>query len=68
MNNAQNKKLVIPAMEQELKKMLGEKDLLSDNAISTLEILVTDAPERVYQVASRFFGSELKDKIKKVIL
>ena len=53
---------------QELKKMLGEKDLLSDNAISTLEILVTDAPERVYQVASRFFGSELKDKIKKVIL
>lgn len=53
---------------EELKKVLEEKDLLSDNPDPILEILVTDAPKRVYKVAGRFFGSELKDKIKKVTL
>lgn len=53
---------------EELKNLLRKKDLLSDRATSKLEIYVTDAPERVYRVASRFFGSDLKDKIKKVTL
>lgn len=53
---------------EELKKMLEEKGLLADNPNSTLEIFVTDAPQRVFKVASRFFGKELKDKIKKVTL
>lgn len=52
----------------ELKKLLDEKDLMSDDQNPSLEVLVTDAPQRVYRVASRFFGSELKDKIKKVTL
>lgn len=53
---------------EELKKMLNEQGLLSTNLNPTLEVFVTDAPQRVYQVASRFFGSELKDKIKKIAL
>lgn len=56
-----------PTAEQ-LKKLLEEKSLLSDDQSPTLQVFVTDAPQRVYQVASRFFGSELKDKIKKVTL
>ncbi len=51
---------------EDLRLLLEEKDLLSDGANRTIEVFVTDAPQRVYEVASRFFGSELK--IKKVIL
>lgn len=53
---------------EELKKILKERDLLSKSKNPKLKFFVTDAPERVFQVASRFFGSELKDKIKKVTL
>ncbi|OGE41938.1 glutamate racemase [Candidatus Daviesbacteria bacterium RIFCSPLOWO2_01_FULL_39_12] len=52
----------------ELKKVLSEKNLLSNNPYLKYEFFVTDVPERVYQVASRFFGSDLKDKIRKVTL
>lgn len=52
----------------EVKKLLQENDLLSDGKNSSLKILVTDAPKRVNHVASRFFGEELLDKIKKVTL
>lgn len=56
-----------PTAEQ-LKKLLEEKELLSNGKKSKLEVFVTDAPERVYQVASRFFGKSLSGKIKKVSL
>ena len=52
----------------ELKNVLEKMNLLSDQTNPTHEFFVTDAPERVYEVAGRFFGSELKDKIKKVVL
>lgn len=53
---------------EELKKLLEEQGLLSQNSSPTYEFFVTDAPQRVFKVASRFFGKELKDKIKKVTL
>lgn len=60
----------------ELKKMLEENDLVSDNKRSlplrgknpTLEFFVTDAPERVLKVAGRFFGEKLNGRLKKVSL
>ncbi len=53
---------------EELKKILAENDLFAEKNVPTREFFVTDAPERVYQVAGRFFGSEIKDKIKKISL
>lgn len=53
---------------QELKNILEKNNILSDGTKVTHEFFVTDAPVRVYEVAGRFFGSELKDKIKKVTL
>lgn len=53
---------------EELKKLLVEKNLLSDGNNPKLEIYVTDAPDRVFRVASLFFGSDLKHKIKKISL
>ncbi len=53
---------------EELKKILTEKKLLSDSQSPTLEVLVTDAPEHVFRIASRFFGTNLSDKIKKITL
>lgn len=51
-----------------LKKVLSDNDLFIPNQNPSLEFYVTDAPDRVFQVASRFFGSEPGSKIKKVIL
>lgn len=51
-----------------LKERLEEAGLLSNNSNPKHEFYVTDAPERVVRVASRFFGSELGDKIRKVTL
>lgn len=53
---------------QELKKILEEKNLLSENSDPTHQFFVTDAPERVFDVAGHFFGSELRSKIRKVSL
>ncbi|MEK7617155.1 MAG: glutamate racemase [Patescibacteria group bacterium] len=53
---------------KQLKNILEKMDLLSSKNDPTYEFFVTDAPERVFEVAGRFFGSELKDKIKKVTL
>lgn len=53
---------------KELKKLLSEEDLLSDNSLPVYQIFVTDAPDRVYEVAQRFFGNKLPVKPKKVIL
>lgn len=52
---------------QQLKISLEKNNLLSDGKKPTLEFYVTDAPERVCQVAGRFFGKKLK-KITKVDL
>lgn len=56
-----------PTIES-LEKVLEEKGLLSENNTPTYEFYVTDAPGRVYQVTRRFFGGELKGKIKKISL
>lgn len=52
----------------ELKKMLEKENLLSSNSKPTLQFYVTDAPERVYKVASSFFGKNLNGSLKKVNL
>lgn len=51
-----------------LKERLAELGLLSDNKNPTYEFYVTDAPERVITVASKFFGHDLNGKIKKIVL
>lgn len=53
---------------QELKRTLKKKSLLSDNPKPSYEFYVTDAPERVFKVASRFFGEELNGKLTKINL
>ncbi|OGE64945.1 glutamate racemase [Candidatus Daviesbacteria bacterium RIFCSPLOWO2_02_FULL_36_7] len=50
----------------QLQISLEENNLLLSNNKPTLEFFVTDAPDRVYQVAGKFFGSDLK--IRKVNL
>lgn len=56
-----------PAAE-ELQNILKQKNLLSDGRNVTHEFFVTDAPERVFEVAGHFFGSELKSKLTKITL
>lgn len=51
-----------------LKERLEQDNLLNRNSKKSYEFYVTDAPERVIKVASRFFGSKLNGKIKKVTL
>lgn len=53
---------------EELKKILQEMDLLTEGSNPTYEFLVTDAPERVYRVAGRFFGEVLNGRLKKISL
>lgn len=53
---------------EDLKKILKERGLIADNPNPIMEIFVTDAPERVYRVAARFFGEALNGKLKKVTL
>ncbi|MDD5416023.1 MAG: glutamate racemase [Candidatus Daviesbacteria bacterium] len=52
---------------QSLRKILEEKRLLS-NKKPRYEFYVTDAPERVLQVASRFFGKILNGKLQQITL
>lgn len=51
-----------------LQERLSEIEMLGDNPNPTYEFYVTDAPERVMTVASRFFGEELNGKIQKISL
>ncbi len=53
---------------EELKKMLEEKAFLSDGNNLQYEFFVTDAPDRVLEVAGRFFGSKLNGHLKKINL
>ncbi|MBI4038598.1 glutamate racemase [Candidatus Daviesbacteria bacterium] len=53
---------------KELKKLLEEKKLLSENSEPTYQFFITDAPDRVYQIASKFFSQNLVDRIKKITL
>lgn len=53
---------------EELKKILQEEHLLSENTAPTYEFYVTDAPARVYKVAGRFFGEKLNGRLKKISL
>lgn len=52
----------------ELKSLLENKKMLAKNSHPTYEFYVTDAPQRVYRVASRFFGKRLNGRLKKVSL
>ncbi len=52
---------------EKLKKSLEENNLLSDRK-AKYEFYVTDAPERVLRVASRFFGKVLNGNLKQIIL
>ncbi|MDP3758094.1 MAG: glutamate racemase, partial [Candidatus Daviesbacteria bacterium] len=53
---------------EELTKLLKENDLLSENSNPIYEFFVTDAPERVYSVAGRFFGEALNGNLKQITL
>ncbi|MBU1000499.1 glutamate racemase [Patescibacteria group bacterium] len=52
---------------EKLKESLEERKLLSDKK-AKYEFYVTDAPDRVFKVASRFFGKILNDNLKQVTL
>ena len=51
-----------------LKEILEKENLLADGTKATHEFFVTDAPERVFEVAGRFFGKELGAELKKITL
>ncbi len=51
-----------------LKKILEEKHLEKAKSMPKYEILVTDAPDRVYEVSQRFFKNRLPVAPKKVVL
>lgn len=51
-----------------LKKVLEEKKLLNQASKPDYEFLVTDAPNRVFQIAQRFFGGKLPKTVKNVSL
>lgn len=51
-----------------VKKLLQENGLSNNNPRPSYELLVTDAPEKIQQVAERFFGGPLPAKVKKVSL
>lgn len=53
---------------ESLRNLLNKKQLLSNNPHPIFQFFVTDAPARTASIASNFFGSELKGKIKKVTL
>lgn len=53
---------------RELKKLLIEKRLLGENKNPKYEFYVTDAPEKVIEVAGRFFGKGLDGNIAKINL
>ncbi|MBI2337895.1 glutamate racemase [Candidatus Daviesbacteria bacterium] len=53
---------------KKLKQVLKENNLLSKKKNPKYEFYVTDAPERVLKVASRFFGNVLNGYLKKITL
>lgn len=53
---------------EKLKQILKENNLLSKKKKPKYEFYVTDAPERVLKVASRFFGKVLDGNLKQVTL
>lgn len=53
---------------QELKDVLEKEGLLAEESSPKYEFFVTDAPDRVFKIAARFFGKRLNKKINKVTL
>ena len=53
---------------EELERILYEAGLLSENNFPKYEFFVTDAPQRVFKVASHFFGKKLNSMLKKITL
>ncbi len=53
---------------EELIEVLRENNLLAEKNEPTYDFFVTDAPERVYQVAGKFFGEALNGNLKQISL
>lgn len=53
---------------KKLRELLREKNLVSEKKKAKYEFFVTDAPDRVYNVARNFLGQTLDGKFKKVTL
>lgn len=53
---------------EKLKQVLIENNLISKKKKPIYDFFVTDAPERVLKVASRFFGKTLDGNLKKITL
>ena len=53
---------------EELKNILTKNNLLRKTPSPVYEFHVTDAPGRVFKVASRFFGEKLRGRLKKINL
>lgn len=51
-----------------LKIILEQENLVSDNKKAKHEFFVTDAPQRVYNVAESFLGQTLSGRLKKITL
>lgn len=70
--DAVGKEVILVDSAQPTAEMLKERleglDLLDNNPNPIHEFFVTDAPERVITVATRFFGEDLNGKIQKISL
>ncbi|MBI2019132.1 glutamate racemase [Candidatus Daviesbacteria bacterium] len=53
---------------QKLKQLLTEKELVTENRSPEYRFFVTDAPEKVIEVAGRFFGKGLDGNLAKINL
>jgi len=53
---------------EELKRMLKDRDLLNTKGQSSYQFFVTDAPDRVQEVATEFLGSDLPGELIKITL
>lgn len=58
--------LFVPIAE-DLKQVLEEKDLLNDGQAKN-KFFVTDAPERVFEIADNFLGKKVIPSLEKVEL
>lgn len=57
----------LPTAEK-LEGVLRKENLLNEKKNTKYKFFVTDAPERVYQVAGKFFGEALNGRLKKISL
>lgn len=53
---------------QELHRILSEKDLLNDSDTIHHEFFMTDITDRIFEIATNFFGHDIKNDISRVTL